>query len=108
MQKNTERRSHSMLSKHWAAIDAIAERLGATATTGSRVGRPSWRSLLYQIATGRLVVIQSTRLDLIGHAIKNLNRLPVAVRYLGKKRRILAALRMAHLDPDSSDGQRRP
>lgn len=99
MMKNSERRSHSMLSKHWQAIDAIAERLGATATTGSRVGLPSWRSLLYQIATGRLLVVRPTYPNLIISAIKALNRLPVAPAHLGKKRSVLAALR-AHVDPE--------
>lgn len=97
--KDSERRSHAMASKHWAVIDAVAERMGATASTGSRVGLPSWRSLLYQIATGRLLVVRPTYPNLIISAIKALNRLPVAPAHLGKKRSILAALR-AHIDPE--------
>lgn len=104
MQKSTERRSHSMASTYWATIDAIAERLGATATTGSRVGLPSWRSLLYQIATGCLLVVRPTYPALISDAIKAINRLPVTAQHRGKKRHILAVLRRAHLDPDSGDG----
>lgn len=108
MMKDTERRSHSMLVKHWQVIDTIAEQLGTTATTGSRVGLPSWRSLLYQIATGKLTIVSTDTLNtytgMLGSIAKAINYLVVAPASLGAKRHILARLRAARIDPDSGDG----
>lgn len=44
----------------WAALDAIAAQVGATATTGPTAGQPSWRRLLKEIANGDLIVIRPT------------------------------------------------
>lgn len=94
---NGERRSHKMSEENWAAIDSIAQDLNITAKSGSRVGLPSWRSLLYQVATGKLVVTPAITLDghaaMIGSMAKAINRLEVKPRSHGAKRRILARLR---------------
>lgn len=94
---NGERRSHKMSEENWAAIDAIAADLNITAKTGSRVGLPSWRSLLYQIATGKLVVVQadtlSTYRGMFASIARAINHLLVAPEHLGAKRHILARLR---------------
>lgn len=86
------RRSLKMSEENWAVIDAIAKDLGAKAKTGSRAGLPSWRSLLYQLATGKLVVVQAT---MLADTIKALNRLEVKPRSVGAKRGLLARLRAA-------------
>lgn len=90
-----ERRSHKMSEENWATIDAIAADLNVTAKSGSRVGLPSWRSLLYQIATGKLVVV---RPGVLGYVAKILNHMPVAPAYQGRKRHILAVLRNPNAD----------
>lgn len=88
------RRSLKMSEENWAVIDAIAEDLNATAKTGSRAGLPSWRSMLYQLATGKLVVV---RADMVANTIKTINRLEVKPRSTGAKRGILARLRAAEV-----------
>jgi len=92
---NDERRSHKMSEENWAAIDEIAADLNATASTGSRAGLPSWRSLLYQLATGKLVVVQ---VSLLADTIKAINRLEVKPSSVGAKRFILARLRVMDAD----------
>ena len=87
------RRSLKMSPENWAVIDEIAKDLNTTAKTGSRVGLPSWRSLLYQLATGKLRVVQAT---LLADTIKAVNRLEVKPRSTGAKRHILARLRMTN------------
>lgn len=102
------RRSLKMSEENWQVIDDIAEDLNATAKTGSRVGLPSWRSMLYQIATGKLSVVETARLhghitlvtDVVDGVVaeiidiaKAINRLEVKPRSSGTKRHILARLR---------------
>lgn len=91
---NGERRSHKMSEENWSVIDAIAKDLGAKAKTGSRAGLPSWRSLLYQLATGKLVVMRAT---MLADTIIVVNRLEVKPRSTGAKRHLLARLRAAHV-----------
>lgn len=107
------RRSLKMSPENWARIDAIAEDLNATALTGSRAGLPSWRSMMYQIATGKLSVVPTveakeqviqtalyiTLIDkLLADTIKALNRLEVKPRSAGAKRHILARLRAVNAE----------
>lgn len=88
-----ERRSHKMSEENWAVIDKLAADLNATAKTGSRVGLPSWRSMLYQLATGKLCVVQAT---LLADTIKAINHLEVRPRSAGKKQYLLSRLRAAN------------
>ena len=88
------RRSLKMSPENWAVIDDLAVDMNAKARTGSRAGLPSWRSLLYQIATGKLVVVQTT---MLADTIIAVNRLEVKPRSTGAKRHILARLRMANI-----------
>ena len=90
-----ERRSHKMSEENWAAIDDIAADLSVTAKTGSRAGLPSWRSLLYQIATGKLVIMPAITLE---YVTKATNYLEVKSRSVGAKRHILARLRAMGAD----------
>lgn len=105
--KNAERRSHCMSTANWQVIDKIAKDLNATASTGTRAGFPSWRSLLYQIATGKLVVVRATTLHcymlLANDTSKAVNRLEVKPRSAGSKRRILARLRAANAGHSQDD-----
>jgi hypothetical protein len=89
-----------MSPENWAVIDAIAEDLNTTALTGSRAGLPSWRSMLYQLATGKLMVVQAT---MFANIIKDVNRLEVKPRSSGAKRHILARLREICTDHDQEE-----
>lgn len=104
---DSQRRSHKMSEENWAAIDEIAADLNATASTGSRAGLPSWRSLLYQLATGKLVVVPTTTLRcymlLANGTAKAVNRLEVKPRSVGAKRHILARLRTANAGRGQDD-----
>ena len=88
------RRSLKMSEENWQVIDDLAVDMAAKAKTGSRAGLPSWRSLLYQLATGKLVVMQATTLADITIAV---NRLGIRSGYLAPKRRLLARLRAANI-----------
>lgn len=50
------RQSLPLTRAEWAALDQIAAETRSLATTSSRAGRPSWRTLLRRIAVGELVV----------------------------------------------------
>lgn len=94
------RRSLKMSPENWAVIDEIAADLNTTAKTGSRAGLPSWRSMLYQLATGELVVMRATMLVA---TIKTINRLEVKPRSSGAKRHILTRLRAANAGHSQDD-----
>lgn len=102
------RRSLKMSPENWAVIDKLAADLNTTASTGSRAGLPSWRSLLYQVATSKLVVVRATTLHcymlLANDTSKAVNRLEVKPRSAGAKRRILARLRAANIGHGQDQG----
>ena len=45
-----ERRSLAMTPDQWAALERLAEAMGANAKGGPRRGQPSWRNLMAQLA----------------------------------------------------------
>lgn len=54
--KQFERRSLELTAEEWSALERIAAALDATAPTGSNAGKPSWRTLVKEIANGSLEI----------------------------------------------------
>lgn len=50
------RESLLLTPEEWARLQAIAAELGSTAPTGSSAGKPSWRTLIKDIADDTLTV----------------------------------------------------
>jgi hypothetical protein len=51
-----DRRSIELSEHQWAHLERLAKRLRCKARGGSRTGKPSWRTLIGQIAEGALCV----------------------------------------------------
>jgi hypothetical protein len=56
-----ERRSLAMTPDQWAALELLAEAMGANAKGGPRRGQPSWRNLIAQLANDAPAIIQSDK-----------------------------------------------
>jgi hypothetical protein len=56
-----ERRSLAMTPDQWAALELLAEAMGANAKGGPRRGQPSWRNLIAQLANDAPAIIQGDK-----------------------------------------------
>lgn len=54
------RQSLTLSPEQWAALDALAADLAGPAPKGRTAGSPSWRTLIRDIADGRLAVVPSS------------------------------------------------
>ena len=54
-----ERRSLAMTPDQWAALERLAEAMGANAKGGPRRGQPSWRNLIAQLANEAPAIIKT-------------------------------------------------
>jgi len=52
--KDFIRRSIKLSPDEWAHLHRLAAQLNATAPTGTTAGQPSWRSLIKEIAQGKI------------------------------------------------------
>lgn len=88
------RKSINLSPEQWAALDAIARDLGGPATRGANIGAPSWRTLIRDIADGKLAVVgaddlakeREDRRDCEGRRIDCVNQLGHILRTLAKGR----------------------
>lgn len=55
------RKSINLSHEQWTALDAIASDLGGPATRGANIGAPSWRTLIRDIADGKLAVVRKEK-----------------------------------------------
>lgn len=51
------RQSLTLTPEQWAALDALAADLAGPAPKGRTAGSPSWRTLIRDIADGKLAVV---------------------------------------------------
>lgn len=56
MAKEFIRRSLELTAEQWEALDRLAEEHQTLAPTGPTAGKPNWRSLIKEIAAGRLTL----------------------------------------------------
>lgn len=54
--ESTIRKSLLLTPKEWASLEKVAAELGSTAPTGGSAGKPSWRTLIKNIADDALIV----------------------------------------------------
>ena len=50
------RKSIKLAPEMWQRLDGIAAELNAVARRGQTAGQPGWRALIYEIASGNLIV----------------------------------------------------
>lgn len=49
-----KRKSLKLTAEQWAKLDSLADAFEATSPTGTRAGKPSWRTLIKEIADGTI------------------------------------------------------
>lgn len=55
--KRSIRKSLSLLPEQWEKLEQVAEKTNSIAKHGSNVGSPSWRTLIFDIATNEKVFV---------------------------------------------------
>lgn len=104
------RKSINLSPAQWDALDAIAGDLGGPATRGANIGAPSWRTLIRDIADGKLAVISADTLakeredrrDCEARRIDCVNQLSHVLRTLAKGRTSGHDWMAAALDAENS------